>query len=55
MILKSLCKCGGGVIVIAYYDNFEREYYVSHGICQVCLKNIVLPQEKYRDFRKSEL
>ena len=36
------CSCGGTIEVII------EGGYISHGVCDFCLKGIVLPQEKIK-------
>jgi len=38
------CECGGMIKIITFTENGKR--YMDYGICNECLKQIVLPQEE---------
>ena len=54
MILPDKCECGGDVYVILV-DEIDKygckKRIVSHGTCERCFKNVVLPQDTEEDFR----
>lgn len=41
--------CGGRIMIIPYRES-ERKVVVSHGACEYCLKNTVLPCEEFYGF-----
>ena len=49
--IKNGCSCGGDIKIMTEYE--DGIVYVSHGVCMLCLKNIVLPQVKMSDFMRS--
>jgi hypothetical protein len=50
--LKEACDCGGQVIIVAGHDD-DGNLIVSHGVCDYCLKNVILPSRDYRQFVQS--
>jgi hypothetical protein len=42
------------VIVVTYINPATRETYISHGFCEICLKDIVLPQIPLREYLTTE-
>ena len=45
---KVMC-CGRAAHISQYYDKETSQLLVSHGVCTVCLQNIVLPQVPFAE------
>jgi len=51
--MNAKCEhCDGNIGIVVYWDAKRKEEVIDHGRCINCLRNIVLPCEPFRDFKK---
>lgn len=44
-------RCGSNKILInRFHDKKQRKTYIDGATCQICFKNVILPDEEYYEF-----